>query len=151
MRGGASDSPTTLLPFILSFYSLLSSFLFVIGPRTVTYPICSFYRMAQSHNDAACCQGCGLEGPKLWIIEHLWEELSAQDVPFQCLDCNARFHRQWYAVWHMKTEHGYQKPIQDAFTGSLRDLPVYSMVGNNLNLRWRQPQHGGTITMETMP
>ena len=40
-------------------------------------------------------------------------------------------------------EHGYQKPIRDAFTGSLHDLPVYSMVGNNLNPRRRQPHHGG--------
>ena len=100
--------------------------------------------MAQSHNDAVCCQGYRLEGPKLQIIEHyLWEELSAWDVPFECLDCNARFHHRRYAVWHMKMEHGYQKPIRDAFMGSLRDLPVYSMVGNNLNPRRRQPQHGG--------
>ena len=75
------------------------------------------------------------------MIQHyLFDELPPADVPFQCRECNARFHRRRNAVWHMNTEHGHHKSIPEAFTGSLRDLPVYEMVGTNLNPRWQQPR-----------
>ena len=100
--------------------------------------------MARRRDDVVYCRGCGLQGTKLEIIQHyLCEELSLPDVPFECRECHARFHRRRVAVWHMRTEHGCQKPILDAFNGSLLDLPVYQMVVNNLNPRWNRPRHGG--------
>ena len=41
-------------------------------------------------------------------------------------------------MWHMETEHQYHKPITEAFTGTLRDLPVYQMVENHMRPQWTQ-------------
>ena len=85
--------------------------------------------MAYHRRGHVCCRGCGIQGVSLQIIHHyLWDELPLKDVPFQCQECNARFHHRHAATWHMETEHGYHKPITEAFTGTLRDLPVYQMV-----------------------
>ena len=92
--------------------------------------------MASNQQEPVFCRGCGLQGPSLEIVHHyLWEELPAHDVPFQCRECNARFHRRRVAVWHMEVEHGCRKPILDAFNGTLRDLPVYKMVQKQLPTR----------------
>ena len=65
-------------------------------------------------------------------------ESSIEDVPFQCWECNAHFHHWRAAMWHMEMEHRYHKPITEAFTGTLRDLPVYQMIENHMRPQWTQ-------------
>ena len=97
--------------------------------------------MAHHRRENVYCRGCGIQGASLQIIHHyLWDELPIEDVPFQCRECNARFHRRRAAVWHMETEHRYRKPIAEAFTGTLRDLPKYQMVENHMRRQWTQPR-----------
>ena len=99
--------------------------------------------MAYHRRGHVYCRGCGIQGASLQIIHHyLWDELPIEDVPFQCRECNAQFHHRRAATWHMETEHGYHKPITEAFTGTLRDLPVYQMVEDRLRPQWTQPRLG---------